>query len=270
MKNKKNIDNLIINLHNNVNEYITNYILKYDYYEPLIIEILLELWKQYPHSIFVDIGANIGYHSLYAAKNNIKSYAFEPIQSNYSLLIQNIIDNNFQHLISSYQVALTDKYNILNMKIYKENMGASTLKDIHENIIEDYKEKVITIKLDDILYDINKQLILKIDVEGCELDVLNGMTNILNKNIVSHIILEIQNYNKDIFDLLKKYGYNYFTNIGFSTNKKLNYNTDYLKQFKYISYIENITNIFNNNEPNEQRQLLFYKTINPLEEFIIF
>ena len=57
---------------------------------------------------------------------------------------------------------------------------------------------------------------LKIDVDGTEQDVLKGMKNILKKNIVSIILIEINSLKKDfnkkekkIFNILKKNNFNF-------------------------------------------------------------
>ena len=45
-------------------------------------------------TILIDVGANVGMYSIYAAKlKNAHVYAFEPESQNYSTLIKNIISN---------------------------------------------------------------------------------------------------------------------------------------------------------------------------------
>ena len=46
---------------------------------------------------------------------------------------------------------------------------------------------------------------LKIDVEGAELEVLQGATNILNS--INALMVEITFHKKEIFQLLEKYGF---------------------------------------------------------------
>ena len=78
--------NFILNLHEG-NEYISKYIRAYNCWEPLTTELILELFKQKTtDTVFVDIGANVGYFSMLAASKNIPVVAFEPVESNFSLL----------------------------------------------------------------------------------------------------------------------------------------------------------------------------------------
>ena len=50
----------------------------------------------------MDIGANIGIYSLYAAKRGHKVVAFEPESQNFALLQRNISLNNLDNYISLF------------------------------------------------------------------------------------------------------------------------------------------------------------------------
>jgi FkbM family methyltransferase len=73
--------------------------------------------------LFIDIGANIGYYSLLAASIGIKCIAFEPIQKNYRLFEKSIKQNNFQHLIKLYKIALGEEHKMVEFNIINHNMG---------------------------------------------------------------------------------------------------------------------------------------------------
>ena len=47
-------------------------------------------------SVFVNVGANIGYYTCLAAHMGITTYAVEPLPSNIRLLEKNIIQNDFE------------------------------------------------------------------------------------------------------------------------------------------------------------------------------
>lgn len=68
-------------------------------FSPAEIKILEQCLK--PGMAFVDVGANIGYFSLIAAKlvgSQGRVYAFEPNEENFNLLAQNIKLNNFSQV----------------------------------------------------------------------------------------------------------------------------------------------------------------------------
>ena len=56
-----------------------------------------------------DIGANVGLYSLYAAKKNLKVYAFEPESLNFSCLNLNIFDNNLNDKIFALPIAVNNE-----------------------------------------------------------------------------------------------------------------------------------------------------------------
>ena len=67
--------------------------------------------------VVVDVGAFIGWFSIYAAKRGCKVYAFEASPDNYKVLLDNIILNGVQELVTAYNVPLFSEVN-MNMKIH--------------------------------------------------------------------------------------------------------------------------------------------------------
>ena len=61
-----------------------------------------------PHPVIIDIGANVGFFTLYAASRfpDAEILAFEPIPSNFALLERNIELNRDRCAVSLYQVAV--------------------------------------------------------------------------------------------------------------------------------------------------------------------
>lgn len=74
--------------------------------------------------------------------------------------------------------------------------------------------KVKCIKLDDILREFESIKLVKIDVEGAEFEVLEGMTKSLSK--IKYIILEISRNARDIIEFLRRHGFK-IKKLGFTT-----------------------------------------------------
>ena len=134
-------------------------------------------WKKYfPTSgLMLDIGANIGNHSLMYNHSfpNLEIWAFEPIFENFILLKQNTQKINN---ILSFNVGIGSKTGIVNFEIDStNNSGACKVSNIigNQNII---------IALDDIEFNDKKISFIKIDVEGHELACIEGMKNTLLKH----------------------------------------------------------------------------------------
>lgn len=141
---------------------------------------------------FIDIGANIGLHSLMAAKSSteIEIYSFEPEPNNFNWFIKNIGLNNFEN-IRPFKMGLGNFKGTLALNINQDwNKGRHSLKvDFGE------KNKKITIPiiyLDDFNELItSEKLFIKIDVEGFEKEVIDGAQKIINKISQGAIIIEL-------------------------------------------------------------------------------
>lgn len=140
------------------------------------VKLLKSLLK--PRDIFFDIGANIGVFSLLAAKRLVKGevHAFEPSTEHLSKLKQNIRMNGFRNIIVN-EFGLSSS--LSKKKLYiptNGNTGKASIyaeRDSQEKFLE---EDITVQKLDDYVSrsNLKKVDILKIDVEGAELDVLDG------------------------------------------------------------------------------------------------
>lgn len=127
----------------------------------------------------VDIGANIGVHSIYfsnlAKKGKVLS--IEPQTTIYSTLLKNIM--NYENIIP-LNIALNLKPSIAEFFIAEDN-AYSSLKDTkRKNIIS--KKHVVVLPFDSLSGLFQKIDFIKIDVEGLEYNVLLSMKNILIKD----------------------------------------------------------------------------------------
>ena len=75
--------------------------------------------------LLVDIGANVGTYSIFAAANNLKVIAIEPESSNYSALNRNIKINDFDRKITAYCLGMSDKTGPDELNIHNEGLGYS-------------------------------------------------------------------------------------------------------------------------------------------------
>ena len=149
-------------------------------YEPYVTRVINAILK--PEQTFVDIGANIGYFSLLASRRvgpRGRVIAFEPMAQNFSLLLRSIQLNGFQN-IEPHAIALSNENKIVKMILWERRNSGSfhLLNDPHWNR-EIYS--VQARRLDDLLEGKRADLI-KIDVEGAEGLVFQGMSDTLRKH----------------------------------------------------------------------------------------
>ena len=185
---------------------------------------------------FFDVGAHIGLISLPAAKNmkqNSKIVSFEPSSKNIKHLKSHVEINNFQNIISVNQLLVGE--NNSQKTFFSSNNESPMNSVVKLDNLKNYKEeklKQITIdsfcKKSGLIPEI-----LKIDVEGAEINVLKGAKNIL-KNEKPIIYLSIHPYHikelgstiDELVNLIDQMGYNI---EDFEGNK--------IKQFKLDEYL---------------------------------
>ena len=126
-------------------------------------------------SIAVDVGASIGFHTVYMAKRCKHVYSFEPQIINYDRLVKNVELNNLSN-VTCYNVALYSKErkmavnNILNQKTIQYDGGAvqACSLTLYENDSGDIDAKTLD------SFSLPKTDFWKIDAEGSEYDIFMG------------------------------------------------------------------------------------------------
>jgi len=181
-----------------------------NYYEPAVMEMLLTHLKA--DSCFIDVGANLGYFTCFAAAicTEGQVHAFEMDINCQTLIDKNIAINQFQH-VKNNQNIITNKEAV--MDIAKYDYPQPKLSIFNENATQRQKVKAIT--MDKYIEENDlKPTLIKIDVEGAEYNVLQGMEQTLQQSQVK-LLVEIHanvlkvfgfDYN-EILDLLWKNGF---------------------------------------------------------------
>ncbi len=79
-----------------------------------------------PESVLLDVGANIGLYSLYAATaRRCRVYAFEPESQNFALLNRNIQANGLDGRITAFPCALSDRVGLDRLYLSRFETGGS-------------------------------------------------------------------------------------------------------------------------------------------------
>ena len=159
--------------------------------------------------VFFDIGANVGIYSIYAAKRSPKAmvYAFEPEYSNLHQLKLNIINNKLYNTVKPFALAISDQTGISYLHIQDFTPGAALSTESISNLKKTFDKDVIwkegigTTTLDYISSNLGIQpSLIKIDVDGNELKILNGGRKVFSnpkmRSIIIEMIKDLPNYSK--------------------------------------------------------------------------
>ena len=164
--------------------------------------------------IVIDIGANMGYYTLFFSSLAAKVYAFEPDPTNFSILQKNIAANKLTNVITE-QKAVSNKNGTTYLKLNSLNTGGHHITEISKDTIP-----IDTVILDDY---IDHADFIKMDIEGAETLALMGMKRLLQKDIkllIEYNPLGLDNFGFDPYAylfLLSKH----FTVIDMNNGEKI-------------------------------------------------
>jgi FkbM family methyltransferase len=180
-------------------------------YEAGTLDIFSKILK--PGDVFFDVGANIGLMTLFASKAvgvSGEVHSFEPEPDTFRILSKNIEINNAENIkLNNIALGSEQKEGLIypNMEI---NRGASSIvkqdgsvgKKIRINTLDQYLKNVspLNIKL------------IKIDIEGYELEMLKGAKHLLQTNNAPILCIEYSKHVEHVTDVGDIYDFITFIN----------------------------------------------------------
>lgn len=198
------------------------------YWAKILIDIGLTFCSNIEKPLVLDIGANLGAYAIPLAQKIASAggsvYAYEPQRVIYYQLCGNIFLNRLDN-IYAFNCAVGSEANKIDIPdlnyIDTQNIGGFTLNEagkLNNPQIQSIggSNLVDLITLDELRLPKAPNLI-KIDVEGFELEVLKGAKNLLTKSGFPPMLLEAWTddwfaaQRRALLDQLKDYGYDYFT-----------------------------------------------------------
>ena len=211
-------------------------LIEHQEFEEKEINFLINCVQENNINHFIDIGANCGYYSTKLAINNknLKIKAFEPNEEAYykfnktleinPILANQIKLNNFglSNFSGKLEMTSLEKFG------YLQTGGSTIISSSDKKSIKTKIFKGNFKKGDDEINLINKNLCIKIDVEGHEYQVLEGLAVTLKKNkTILQIEITNQNFQK-VNSLLNNFGLKFFNKIMGRADWVYNY---YYKKF---------------------------------------
>lgn len=186
-----------------------------DYYEISNLQYIFdefhggEIRREIHNGIIVDIGANIGNHSLFFLNeaNVGKVIAFEPIYETFVILQENIEINHLEKRVEIYRCALGDKEESAVANNYDySNIGGTGLT-VYDNEEQAEEWDYIPVRSLDSFCISDRIALMKIDVEGMEISVLKGAKKTIERNKPYILIESFENNFEKAKVFLEQMGY---------------------------------------------------------------
>ena len=217
---QKNSNQLIVD----VNEYklevipgdlgISSELIMFKTHEPLTTKLLSKELKK--GMICLDVGGNIGYYTLFESKivgKDGKVIAIEPSPPNFQHLKKNLEIQDSAN-VDAYNFAAGDIDGDVNFLIYRESNGSFTIPDGETTDLPGELIKVKAKRLDTFLDELNIDHVdfVRMDVEGYESHIIDGMVNTIKKSkpmfqIEVHVTLLGIDGTKKFLKKFQDYGY---------------------------------------------------------------
>lgn len=162
-------------------------------------------------SIFYDIGANVGVFTLYAAiKKKCKVYSFEP-EPNSFIDLYNSVKANKNIDVAVMLMPLADKKNTNFFKLNYNFISGHSGHKFGDLINGNSGYAICSDTIDNLIGNnfIKSPDYIKIDVDGTETKILNGMKNLWSDSKLKSILVEFSN-TKDLnyySEFLNKFGF---------------------------------------------------------------
>jgi len=185
---------------------LNEHLLKFGMFAPtesLIFALVLRQCQQARGTrapLVIDVGVNIGYFSLLALAFGCRVIGFEPQTRILPFVRRSLALNaGFAERYTVFNCAASSSYNHVDM--VEPNTAWSMVK-----IKEGATAPIPAVRLDDIIPQDEKVLLLKVDVEGFEDSVVKGALALLPR--VTHVVMEIKIRNRKVVpDLIISHGF---------------------------------------------------------------
>ncbi len=163
-------------------DHIGDNIQRHGLHEKETLLVLCELLGRLRAPVVLDIGANIGNHTLAFATRATRVHAFEPLPDAFSLLNSNV-QNNLLSNVALHAVALSDRDDVatlyqaplhnVGMSSFDPRQGEFTAIPVTRRCGDHYLAELGVTRVD----------FMKIDVEGHEPQVLQGLENTIRHDL---------------------------------------------------------------------------------------
>lgn len=150
-------------------------------------------------AILLDIGANVGVYTLWAARLGARVYAVEPHIGTASSLVRNIFKNGLEGKVRVLTCALSDSQGVLDFN-YNSMVSGSSGSQLGHTVAESgqpFTPVLVESKCVDLVDRLVEAKVLpaptlvKLDVDGNELLILKGMAQVLAEGSITSMQVEV-------------------------------------------------------------------------------
>lgn len=176
------------------------------------LKLMHDLAAKIEAPVMLDIGAHLGLFTLLAKFHpSIKVHAYEPQGRIFKILSTNVVLNDLEGRVALHSCALGGANTVVKLKIPPEDKSGLATTGTAKRFTQRSEEEVVMLTLESCRHE--RVDLIKLDVEGAELDVLRGGEGTI-KRCKPAMLIEMVEKNaaqcghtlSEIYDLLKSWG----------------------------------------------------------------
>ncbi|XP_041367476.1 uncharacterized protein LOC121382060 [Gigantopelta aegis] len=187
--------------------HVSGHLKRYGMWDTKNVNAVVEQLKRDPDLGLLDLGAQLGTHTLVASLLGRNVVAVDPLQSNVLRLCKSLEAGKFTNNVTVVFNAISDDYRKISFVLDKGNLGGTRITSSGTKLNDsksDSADSLYTVLLDDLLPLVTfKKAVMKLDVETHELQVIKGGTQFFKQIDVTSILMEWMFHKNDEGQQLK-------------------------------------------------------------------
>jgi len=188
----------LMSIHNPAKDAVSQSIYQNGCWECFHFQDMLSALSAHPNSYFLDVGGNIGMWTLAAAAANHQTFTLEPSRDNYERICETVNRNQFHDRIHLMTIAATSVPATFTLNVPLGNKGGTsdvTVKKSTTGTGIDSNGEITTIQgfpIDSLHLPLDRPVVMKVDVEGHELEAFMGALEFLKSANMVHVAMELR------------------------------------------------------------------------------
>lgn len=179
--------------------------------EPATQQWLEDISRTHPGATLWDVGANIGLFTLLAGRMGLNVVAFEPLLTSQQLLQLSVPLNGLEESIVSIPIGLSSHTSTTDFFIRSPRAGVSGSSMGVSIAAPQYRFATLAMSGDDVRKLLpsrfNSPTAIKLDVDGIELQILEGLKETLATESLQHIMVEEDEDEANVASVLAPHGF---------------------------------------------------------------
>jgi FkbM family methyltransferase len=160
------------------------------------LELCASWLRLEPDPVVFDVGANVGFWSTQLSQmlgdKSLMVHAFEPVPQTFCRLVESVRLLELRDRISPFCVAIGNRTKVVHVSVNPRNSGLAQVSGGTLNKrAGDRLESAFALSMDDVVDALGvSPTLVKIDVEGSEVDVLQGARRLLSRPDLPALLFE--------------------------------------------------------------------------------